>query len=659
MAQKIVAFVAKSFDLADEAKISLITKFLDSFQRLGFISQTAERAEVEQVSVKVRSLIDESDVFVGIFTKRHPVYHFQGRLATAISVLRGNLTPAMWGPPPWILQESGYALKAKKDLILFRETGVDLPGLQGDLEYILFDPQNPSPALQRATEMITALIAKAGSIKVDTVVQSESSEARGAEAGAPPTPAVASAQDEGSSQPEDIKTLIFALWKAVASGDRTAIEREYEAGLVWIRGREPHEELFWKCFYRRTLFRDGKTEAMDELRILAEENKGEYLPLSYLAACLVDLHEYDEAVECYLNAASLANGSRRASLEIEAVEILQRAKRTSDAKAILLKLRDSDFAQEPKIQFQILEQLYTVSKESDDKFASFAIGELTLHQRPEANNFRFSLAFDYDEAEQEHLALHHYKILCEQDEKNKAGLNNLGVASTKCNLMVLATQRYKQAYALGNTLAASNLGYKYLEAGLSDEALELLRDAQNKEDCVPEVPRAVSAVHEKIEENRLDEEKVLAQAEKQRNFLLPFASGLLSPTPANLEGPWKFPAAQIVLNRTGSTLHGARVNRQQVNSGFGLSAILLAGGSPKSVTRVEELKFSGTLSGRTCKFKLETSRYDDPEALGYSGLPSDSAIEGYILFAENGLSGKVAELKDGKPQEYYVVSKAN
>jgi Flp pilus assembly protein TadD len=657
MAQKIAAFVAKSFDREDEAKISLITKFLDSFQKLGFIAQTAERAEVERVSEKVRSLIDQSDVFVGIFTRRHPVYRFRGRLATAISIMRGTMTPVLWGPPPWVLQESGYALKGNKPLILFREIGVDFPGLQGDLEYILFDPQNPSPALQRATEMITAIIAKAGSIKVETVVQSESIEVRGGETGAPPTLAVVSPQDEGSSQPEDLKTRIFALWRAVASGEPSAIEREYEAGLVWIRDREPDEELFWKCFYQRTLFSDGKSEAMDELRILAEENKSEYLALSYLAACFVDLHEYDEAVKHYLSAASLAKASRRASLEIEAVEILQKAKKAGEARAILLKLRDSDYAQEPKIQFQILENLYAVSKELDDEFASFAIGELALHQRPEANNFRFSLAYDYDVAGQEHLALHHYKILCDQDEKNTTGFNNLGVASSKCNLAVLATQRYKKAYALGNTLAASNLGYKYLEAGLSGEALELLKDAQNKENCAPEVPRAISAVYEKIEVNTREEEKVLARAQEQRNFLLPFAAGLFTPTPANLEGPWKFPAAEIVLKRAASTLHGARVNRTEVNVDFGLTAIL-GGGSPKSVTRIEEFEFSGTLSGQTCKFKLETNRYDDPASFGFSGLPTDSSVEGYILFAEDGLSGKVAELKDGKPQEYYVVSKS-
>jgi hypothetical protein len=187
MAQKIVAFVARSFDPADEAKIDPIIDFLESFKPLGFIPQSAERSEVESVSEKVRSLIDRSDVLVGIFTKRHPVYRFNGRWRTAWSALSGKLTPAAWSAPPWVLQESGYALKANKALVLFRETDVEIPGLQGDLEYIPFDARNPAPAFQRASEMISALIAQRASIKVETIVQSEATEVKEAETVTPPT----------------------------------------------------------------------------------------------------------------------------------------------------------------------------------------------------------------------------------------------------------------------------------------------------------------------------------------------------------------------------------------------------------------------------------------------------------------------------------------
>ncbi len=221
---------------------------------------------------------------------------------------------------------------------------------------------------------------------------------------------------------------------------------------------------------------------------------------------------------------------------------------------------------------------------------------------------------------------------------------------------MLAAQRYKRAYELGDTLAASNLANKYLEAGLSDNAITLLKDAQTKENCVPDVSRTLATVHERVQDNNREQEKVLARAEEHRNFLLHFADGLLSPSPTNLEGRWEFPLAEIDLKCVAKTLHGIRENRAQVNALLGMGA-LFPGSAPKSVTRIERFKFSATLSGRTCKFKLETSKYDEPRSWTFGGLPSSSTIEGYVLFGEDGLSGQVAELKDGKPEKYYKVSK--
>lgn len=654
MAQKIVAFIARSFDPGDEVKIDPIIKFLDSFKTLGFISQSAERSEIESVSEKVRSLIDQSDVLVGILTRRHPLYRFEGRWAPATRILTGKLNPWAWSAPPWVLQESGYALRGNKALILFRETGVELPALQGDLEYIPFDPRNFASALQRASEMINGLIAKTGAIKVETVVQAGVVDVKEAEA--EPTPKSADsepAQAEGTNE-EDLRMHILALWKAIESRDWERSEREYAAGLKWIRAHKPDEELFWKSFYQRRRFIEGKADALAELRELASEYKNDYLPQAHLAACLVELHEYDEAVKCYFVAASTAPPDRRASLEISAAETLRQAKKPRESQQILLKLRDVDYAKEPKTQFRILQHLYAISKESEEKFPSFAIAELALHERPEEMNFRFSIAFDYGDADQSHMSLYHYKIICDQDEKNAGALNNLGIALANSDLPVLAVQRYKQSYKLGETLAASNLARKYLSAGLSDEAITLLKEAQMKHDSVPEVFSALTAVHEKIEQNNRDEEKVVTEAEQNRNFLLNFATGYLSPMATNLQGRWMFPTGEIELHLDGSELRGSREDRSSVRSPY---TYLFAETAPKTITRIEKFEFSGTVSGRTCKFKFETKRREEPSGWSMLGTPSDSKNEGYIVFAADGKSGKVVDLKAGKPEKYYEILK--
>src|SRR2546422_4947434 len=109
--EKKTAFVAYSFDDPDRQKVRTILDFLNSFREIGFIWESAERAEVESVSSKVRAKIDRSEVFVGILTRRHPVVRFPLRLRDIPAAVRGRSLTQEWTAPPWILQEVGYALR--------------------------------------------------------------------------------------------------------------------------------------------------------------------------------------------------------------------------------------------------------------------------------------------------------------------------------------------------------------------------------------------------------------------------------------------------------------------------------------------------------------------------------------------------------------------
>jgi len=87
-------------------------------------------------------MIDASDVFVGILLDAGLFTKMEYRCERVIRLALGLSKVDRWGAPPWVIQESGYALKAiaaKQKMILFREKGVELPSLQGDLEYIEFD----------------------------------------------------------------------------------------------------------------------------------------------------------------------------------------------------------------------------------------------------------------------------------------------------------------------------------------------------------------------------------------------------------------------------------------------------------------------------------------------------------------------------------------
>lgn len=593
-------------------------------------------------------------MLVGILTRRHPIYRFNGRWSTATALLRGRLKPHNWSAPPWVLQESGYALKGNKQLILFCEADVEIPGLQADLEYIPYDPQAPTPAFLRATQMILDLIAKAGNVRVETIVEADSTQPKGSDAAQRP-PAEAEPPRAEVAENE-LMVRQFELIRLLQDRNWEQAQRGYEEGLKWVGEHEPERELFWKCFYQSRLFEVGRPDGLAELRRLASQHQDKALPLTYIARCLSDLGEYSESAKYYLEAALASKPEYRASCEIRASEALQKAKKDGEAREILLRLLRADYAQASKTQVSILQHLYSMFKESADKFAAFGVAELALHSCPEDSDFRFSVAFDYEEADQNHLSLYHYKILCENDDTNSAALNNLGVASTKSGLPVLAAQHYKGAYKLGDTLSASNLAYKYLEAGLSDDAITLLREAQGKANCAPEVYRTLAAVHEKIKEDGLAQDKILARATDFRAFLLSFAEGILSTITRPVDGRWGFPSVQIELTRARQKLSGSKEIKTPIDPLFGFNAITGAT-APTSAVRTESFEFTGVLTGRTCKFKLVSTKSEEPQTVRtiLSGATGSQAIEGYIVFREDGNTGWVAELKDGRPEKYYEI----
>src|SRR5712671_5417481 len=161
------AFIARSFSETDEPKIAPIVKFLDNFSALGFLAASAEKAEPELVSKKVRDKIDSADVFVCILTQRHPILSVEDRLKSAWQVLVGR--PAIRGftAPPWLPQELGYALRAEKRLLIFRESDVEVPMLTGDYEYIDFANGQYDAAFGKATSMINAILAERAGFTVE------------------------------------------------------------------------------------------------------------------------------------------------------------------------------------------------------------------------------------------------------------------------------------------------------------------------------------------------------------------------------------------------------------------------------------------------------------------------------------------------------------
>lgn len=67
------------------------------------------------------------------------------------------------------------------------------------------------------------------------------------------------------------------------------------------------------------------------------------------------------------------------------------------------------------------------------------------------------------------MALYHY-LLIPHEERHKSTWNNLGYVRDKLKLPANSVKAYKKAAELGETLAMSNLAYKYIRGGFLEDA---------------------------------------------------------------------------------------------------------------------------------------------------------------------------------------------
>lgn len=323
----ITAFVAKSFAREDQPKIRIIEDFLSSFKTQGFLWESAERAEIESVSQKVRQMIASRAVFVGIFTRRYPIYGPIKGLKASWQCLSGELRAEGWTVPPWLLQESGYALGLNKHLIIFREVGVQIATLQGDLEYIEFDASNPTSALQRASEMINRLIAERRGVSVINTVQT----AEGAVAPSPESVSTAPIEEQVQAQQRDTPK-----WEGLNKAIDTKDWKNAEDFLEKLIAEEPEAELRYRAYYFFMRHLGGDPGALDSLMQLYEAHPTHETVAVFTARSYGVFNHYDKAVE-YLKRSADASGTpdKKRYFLLQAAQTLKDGKKLEEAKKLV------------------------------------------------------------------------------------------------------------------------------------------------------------------------------------------------------------------------------------------------------------------------------------------------------------------------------------
>ncbi len=372
-------------------------------------------------------------------------------------------------------------------------------------------------------------------------------ETRSLEGEEPTTPdrAEATLEEEAlEAQARTSNELLEDMISAFVSADIERGEEVYEQ--AQNAESDANEKLRIEAIYLRLRYGRGDTTALDKLQDLAERAKEapEVLPTVYeFVGSAYDIaEEFQAANKAYESAAEVAQSEEeRAQYVNSAAHCLFEAGDTKEAFERLVV--EIERTSSRKALSKLYSGLASLHKEAGNTDVRAIALQKALEYKPNDTQLRFGAAYSSSESDLSALSLMHYRILLRLKPDNAAALNNIGVIHEQLDMPIRQVNSYKKASEKGNTLAAANLAYQYLNAGFADEAKGVLNAARVEEDVHPNVGSALAAVSQKEEAESKIEAETLNAAHGQRRFLLAFAETYFTRPSVDpqFEGGWHFP----------------------------------------------------------------------------------------------------------------------
>lgn len=346
------------------------------------------------------------------------------------------------------------------------------------------------------------------------------------------------------SQARTSNELLEDMVSAFMSADIERGEEVYEQ--AQNAESDANEKLRIEAIYLRLRYGRGDTTALDKLQDLVERAKEapEVLPTVYeFVGSAYDIaEEFQAANKAYESAAEVApSEEERAQYVNSAAHCLFEA---GDSKKAFERLMvEIERTSSRKALSKLYSGLASLHKEAGNTDVRAIALQKALEYKPNDTQLRFNAAYSSNESDLSALSLMHYHILLRLKPDNAAALNNIGVIHEQLDMPIRQVNSYKKASEKGNTLAAANLAYQYLNAGFADEAKDVLNTARVKEDVHPNVGNALAAVPQKEEVESKIEAEALDAAREQRRFLLAFAEAYFTRPSVDpqFEGGWHFP----------------------------------------------------------------------------------------------------------------------
>ncbi len=539
---RIAAFVGHSFA---EEDADVVRKFTDLFDHItdlgiGFSWVHANDAEPKILSEKVLALIKDRNLFIGICTPRErAIDQYKLKLAPlSKSRYCGDEKDYSWKTSDWIIQEIGLAIGRGMNVILLIEKGLRDPGgLQGNLEYITFDRNKPEGVFTKILEMIKSLKPSLSTNPSATVEP------------------VSSEKIEEGKKPEGLEWLepkvewerkdySRALFHMFMTDDKVSEQRIYDAYLLTPDGKIDKNKISWSAERESWKIMLGKGGTLSILEAMAREHPDNDEVLRYLARAYREYKEFEKAAGQLLASAkqSTTPEVRLKRLGEAAVEY-NKAHQEKDVNNAVDQMKSLiDNVEEKEII--ILRTLKQIAEDANDDDKYLAYAERLLDIAPADNDVRFSLAYKYSDLKYNELALYHYTKI-PYAERNLSAWNNIGVANDRLSLNGKAVDAYRKAEELGETLAMSNLGSKYLDAGFFLEAEEICNKAIKIENYDKKIGETITRIKSLQEEEDKKQKIMLDNSALLRKFFTSFGHACIQQTLLEYSGAWEHPRCTL------------------------------------------------------------------------------------------------------------------
>ncbi len=336
------------------------------------------------------------------------------------------------------------------------------------------------------------------------------------------------------------------LYNAFEERDFSKAEVAYKALQEDTNDDKNKEDNEFYYYYR--LFKSGNLSAMQRLKHLAERVAFISKSSAYfwIAIAYNETNDYPNAFQYYeLAAESSKDDADVARYLAEAAKSQHSAGHTTEAYNLLEHQISSSTSEVSKVVlYKGLAKLY--EKDKNSLFRALAM-EKAIAVESNNSDLLFDAGFAYSEASFSDLSVFHYHNLTTLNPKADIALNNLGVEYANQNLEISSIQAYKRASQLGNTLAMSNIAYRYIQVGFEEEAREILKRANEQKEMHENVSHAQSRLASDRKQEEETKQTIMDRAKVTQQFFREFAEAYFAKAPIPIiRGKWHIPMLGVV-----------------------------------------------------------------------------------------------------------------